>query len=147
MAKKTYAEKLKDPRWQKKRLEVLSDAEFQCELCGDTESTLHVHHKQYIKGHDVWEYERQQLACLCESCHENQHDLDVRFQDCYQGFLLMALAVKMKFIIFWLDFLVWKSRWIIFMSKCYTSAVMMLQITGEHYDETPFISVLPKRLA
>lgn len=81
MAKKTYAEKLKDPRWQKKRLEVLSDAEFQCELCGDTESTLHVHHKQYIKGHDVWEYEREQLACLCESCHENQHDLETRFQD------------------------------------------------------------------
>jgi hypothetical protein len=81
MAKKTYAEKLKDPRWQKKRLEVLNDAEFQCELCGDTESTLRVHHKQYIKGHDVWEYERQQLACLCESCHENQHDLDVRFQN------------------------------------------------------------------
>jgi len=81
MASKTYAEKLKDPRWQKKRLEVLDDAEFQCEVCGDTESTLHVHHKQYIKGHDVWEYEREQLACLCEKCHEEQHGLDARFQD------------------------------------------------------------------
>jgi hypothetical protein len=42
---------------------------------------LHVHHKQYIKGRDVWDYEREQLACLCEICHENQHELEVKFQD------------------------------------------------------------------
>jgi hypothetical protein len=81
MAKLSYSQKLLDPRWQKKRLEVLDAAEFQCEICGDSKSTLHVHHKQYIKGHEVWEYEREQLACLCETCHQNQHIEELRFQD------------------------------------------------------------------
>lgn len=46
--KSSYSEKLKDPRWQKKRLEVMESNEFCCEMCGDNESTLHVHHKEYL---------------------------------------------------------------------------------------------------
>lgn len=70
----TYFEKLKDPRWQKKRLEALQAADFHCEICGDGESTLHVHHKQYFKGREPWEYEVKQLAVLCGDCHSAQHD-------------------------------------------------------------------------
>ncbi len=69
-----YAQKLLDPRWQKKRLEVLEQADWSCEMCGDSESTLHVHHKQYIKGRDPWEYSRGQLVVLCRLCHGNHHD-------------------------------------------------------------------------
>lgn len=69
----TYFEKLKDPRWQKKRLEVLDKAGFCCEVCGDDSQTMHVHHKQYFKGREPWEYEATQLSALCESCHENHH--------------------------------------------------------------------------
>jgi HNH endonuclease len=69
----TYAAKLKDPRWQKKRLESLELADWSCEVCGDGRSTLHVHHKQYFKGRDPWEYDPDQLAVLCESCHESLH--------------------------------------------------------------------------
>jgi hypothetical protein len=69
-----YAQKLLDPRWQKKRLEVLESAEWSCEMCGDSQSTLHVHHKQYIKGRDPWEYSRGQLTVLCRSCHGSHHD-------------------------------------------------------------------------
>lgn len=70
----TYAEKLKDPRWQKKRLEVLSKNDFSCEVCGDAKSTLHVHHKEYFKNREPWEYEVDQLACICKECHQNEHD-------------------------------------------------------------------------
>lgn len=71
---KSYFEKLKDPRWQKKRLEVLESNEWRCERCMDAESTLHVHHRQYFKGREPWEYEAGQLAVLCESCHEATHE-------------------------------------------------------------------------
>lgn len=74
MAKKTYYEKLKDPRWQKKRLEVMQHNEFSCEVCGDNTTTLNVHHKEYFQGHEPWEYEIKQLACICEQCHEYAHD-------------------------------------------------------------------------
>lgn len=68
-----YFQKLKDPRWQRKRLEVMQAHEFTCQLCGDTETTLHVHHKQYIKGREPWEYEADQLATVCEECHSEGH--------------------------------------------------------------------------
>jgi hypothetical protein len=72
-AASSYAAKLKDPRWQKKRLECLDAARWQCQSCGDGTSTLHVHHKRYIKGREPWEYDRDQLAVLCECCHDEQH--------------------------------------------------------------------------
>jgi len=74
MAKKdtrTYWEKLKDPRWQKIRLEVLGAEKFCCEVCGDSESTLHVHHGYYRKGAEPWDYPTDSLHALCESCHDN----------------------------------------------------------------------------
>lgn len=70
----TYSDKLKDPRWQKKRLEVLSKHEFSCEICGNGEATLHVHHKEYFKGREPWEYDNAQLACICKDCHKSEHD-------------------------------------------------------------------------
>lgn len=68
-----YSQKLGDPRWQKKRLEVLEAAEWACEVCGYGESTLNVHHKAYFKGREPWEYDIEQLAALCESCHQEFH--------------------------------------------------------------------------
>lgn len=65
----TYAEKLKDPRWQKKRLEVLNRHNFTCEYCGATELTLHVHHRYYISGRMPWEYPDFCYQVLCFQCH------------------------------------------------------------------------------
>ena len=79
MAKLTYWEKLKDPRWQRKRLDAMQAAEVACQRCMDGESTLHVHHKQYFKGREPWEYDIGQLAVLCESCHESQHEREDAF--------------------------------------------------------------------
>ena len=62
-----------DPRWQKKRLEVMQAHNFSCEICGDKESTLHIHHKQYLKGYEPWDYKIDQLSCVCETCHEINH--------------------------------------------------------------------------
>jgi hypothetical protein len=66
----SYAEKLKDPRWQKKRLEVFERDEWSCQQCFDAQSTLHVHHKWYEKGRDPWDYPLESLITLCEDCHE-----------------------------------------------------------------------------
>jgi len=70
MATKTYSEKLKNPKWQRKRLEVLNKANFTCELCHDIEETLQVHHLQYLSGKEPWEYTLDNFKCLCATCHE-----------------------------------------------------------------------------
>jgi len=70
MSKKpTYFELLKDPRWQKCRLRRMQVSRFACDRCGDTTSTLHIHHGAYLRGLSSWEYEDQMLHCLCENCH------------------------------------------------------------------------------
>ncbi len=68
----TYAEKLLDPRWQKKRLEVLERDKFTCQGCGDTRSTLHVHHFWYNKGADPWNHPMESLITYCERCHQEE---------------------------------------------------------------------------
>ena len=69
-----YADQIKDPRWQKKRLEILKRDEFTCQQCGNKELTLHVHHKHYNKGAKIWEYENWELTTLCENCHSEKHN-------------------------------------------------------------------------
>jgi 5-methylcytosine-specific restriction endonuclease McrA len=66
---KTYSEKLKDPRWQRKRLEIMQRDGFACRVCDDTTSTLHVHHIRYIKGREPWEYKDFYFVTLCADCH------------------------------------------------------------------------------
>lgn len=65
----SYADLLLDPRWQRKRLEVLERADFTCEECGDKSTTLHVHHGYYEKGKKPWEYPHDSLHCVCAPCH------------------------------------------------------------------------------
>lgn len=73
MKKLTYAEQLKHPNWQRKRLGVLEAAGWKCTSCSTTETTLHVHHKRYVKGRMAWEYDDAELVALCETCHEADH--------------------------------------------------------------------------
>ena len=65
----TYSEKLKLPAWQKKRLQILNRDLFTCCLCTDDQSTLHIHHKAYIKGREPWDYEDDNFLTLCKYCH------------------------------------------------------------------------------
>jgi len=67
-----YAEKLKDPRWQKKRLTILKRDKWVCQNCYDNESTLVVHHRRYLPDKEPWDYPNHLLVTLCEECHENE---------------------------------------------------------------------------
>lgn len=71
---RTYAEKLKHPLWQRKRLEILNRDGFKCRGCGNGEKTLHVHHLKYTRGRDPWDYPDASLVTLCEVCHETEHE-------------------------------------------------------------------------
>jgi hypothetical protein len=67
-----YRAKFKDPRWQKKRLEIFERDEFRCQFCMDNGSTLNVHHRWYVDGADPWDYPGDCLVTLCEGCHESE---------------------------------------------------------------------------
>ncbi len=67
-----YSQKLKDPRWQKKRLEILERDEWTCQKCFDSDSTLVVHHRRYLPNANPWDYPDDLLLTLCEDCHEGE---------------------------------------------------------------------------
>lgn len=64
----TYAAKLRDPRWQKRRLTIMERDDWTCQSCGIGDATLHVHHRWYVG--DPWEAPDDALVTLCEPCHE-----------------------------------------------------------------------------
>lgn len=70
----SYSEKLKSPKWQKKRLEILQRDNFKCLCCNNDEKTLHIHHLEY-NNCEPWEYENASLITLCEDCHNNEEFL------------------------------------------------------------------------
>lgn len=88
-----YGRKLQDPRWQKKRLEILERDRFQCQVCGDCRSMLHVHHVAYcpreVEDRSPWDYHDSGLVTLCVSCHENEGQFDR-----VGGFLARALLAR-----------------------------------------------------
>lgn len=69
-AKKTYGEKLLDPRWQRKRLGIFERDDWKCTSCGATERTLQVHHRRYVPGGEPWDVPDADLTTLCDRCHE-----------------------------------------------------------------------------
>ncbi len=76
MTKIPYWQKLQDPRWQKKRLEIMERDQFQCQCCNDSSSPLHVHHFCYFSGFEPWDYGNWNFLTLCESCHKRQSTFD-----------------------------------------------------------------------
>lgn len=73
----TYQEKLRDPRWQKKRLEILQAADFACEDCKARDRELHVHHCIYVKDREPWEYNRNTLIAVCDECHKWRQEYEL----------------------------------------------------------------------
>lgn len=68
MENKNYTEKLRDPRWQKKRLKVFERDNWTCQMCGETEKELQINHKKYTG--EPWEAPDEDLETLCCDCHE-----------------------------------------------------------------------------
>lgn len=69
----TYEEKLLDPRWQKKKAQILDRDNYKCKSCGSEHITLHAHHIFYLPDTEPWDYKDEDLITLCEICHNTQH--------------------------------------------------------------------------
>lgn len=65
---KSYGDKLKDPRWQKKRLKILERDRWKCVVTGRADLTLHVHHRKY-EG-EPWDCPDEFLETICEPIHK-----------------------------------------------------------------------------
>lgn len=69
MEEKTYIQKLQDPRWQRKRLEIMQRDDFKCRHCNAVDKPLQIHHIAY-NFKDPWDIEDRLLISLCSECHD-----------------------------------------------------------------------------
>lgn len=75
-----YKEKLKDPRWIRRRREIMERDDHRCMICGEDSLLLNVHHLRYRKGAEPWEYDDCELVALCEDCHKMVHDNNLNLE-------------------------------------------------------------------
>lgn len=76
-----YEDLLKDPRWQKRRLEIMQHDNFTCQHCGNGLNDgvpLNVHHIRYRRNLMPWEYDDADLTTLCEKCHKEEHSVKTK---------------------------------------------------------------------
>jgi hypothetical protein len=100
MAKKSYSEKLLDPRWQQMRLRVYERDGFACRCCGSTTKTLHAHHCHYHPySEGPWDYDMDTIITLCVECHSDEH----AGLDATKANVMLALAKMGYWGIFELD--------------------------------------------
>lgn len=67
--RKRYAEKLLDQRWQQRKTSIQIRDQFTCQKCGAKNETVHVHHRHYILGREIWDYPDELLVLVCKKCH------------------------------------------------------------------------------
>ena len=76
MGSTSYNSKLRDARWQRKRLEVMNRDKWTCRCCGvyGDGVVFNVHHAYYESGKNPWEYPSDSLVTWCSDCHSIMHD-------------------------------------------------------------------------
>ena len=121
-----YSEKLRDPRWQKKRLRIFKRDKWVCSFCSDATTTLNVHHERYI-GSNPWDTPACFLKTVCKECHSI---IDV-YQFIQQKGVILK-AQKIRYITIPSDF--------VLMISCIVNDIKKLVVVikeGEHYSITP----------
>lgn len=77
-----YLKKLRDPRWQKIRLQIFNRDGWKCRECGESGLELQIHHCKYFK--DPWDCPTIYLLSVCGGCHQKRQN--------QEGFIRDAMA-------------------------------------------------------
>ena len=68
------------PEWKTFRARTIEQLGARCQNCSVTRN-LQVHHRYYLPGRRVWEYEIEDLLVLCRLCHLLIHGWQVKALD------------------------------------------------------------------
>ena len=68
-----YKKKLTDPKWKKKSKWIKKRDYYTCNVCGNKQGLLNVHHIIYTTP-DPWNEDDWNLITLCIDCHQSVHD-------------------------------------------------------------------------
>ena len=70
-----YKEWLLDPKWKRKRKEILKRDYGMCTVC-HAKKNLHIHHTFYYDRFiPPWKYPENSLLTICAKCHKEYHEI------------------------------------------------------------------------
>jgi len=72
LRKMPFAQYREQPEWQARRTATLARAGYRCQVCGERDARLDVHHNTYVRYGDESTYD---LIALCCGCHELFHGI------------------------------------------------------------------------
>ncbi len=93
----TYSDKLRDPRWQRKRLEIFQRDNWTCLSCHGKDAELNVHHVVYRKI-DPWAYPDYLYQTLCSDCHEKRQELTDKAVDALRMAIMNVPTERLKIV-------------------------------------------------
>lgn len=71
----TLSEKFRDPRWHKRRHEILLRDNFKCQCCFDPEKPVRVRVVIFANGIDPWNLDESGTQTICDECFQLRTDI------------------------------------------------------------------------
>lgn len=91
-----HLQRLTDPRWTAKRLEILAVRGNNCEGCGAKGGSVQVHHGYYLGDQYPWQYEDESLHVYCPTCHGRAQALMSAMNRCLGRLTLREYAEALR---------------------------------------------------
>ena len=83
----SFAAKFKDPRWLRRREEIIAAADYQCQDCGATDTdALDVHICYFEQGREPWEYPDEAYRCVCTEDRAIRRPLEKELRQIFARF-------------------------------------------------------------
>jgi hypothetical protein len=88
----SFADRFKDPRWLRRRDEIIAAADYQCQDCGAAD-TLEVHICYFEKGCEPWEYPDEAYRCICAEDRAIRRPLEKELRKIFASFTAAELDI------------------------------------------------------
>ncbi len=73
MGSGSFQQQYSDDRWKRRAKEFRSTYGRFCQSCRREDVVLHVHHVNYQRDVPLWDHGDEDMAMLCEACHQQIH--------------------------------------------------------------------------
>ncbi len=70
-----------DDRWIQLGKSLRRSRGNSCQSCKRGDVATQVHHVNYRRGAEIWDYDEEELVLLCAECHDKIHKSIIAFRD------------------------------------------------------------------
>lgn len=84
MEKKDFKKQYLTKKWYELSKRIKARDKNTCQMCGRHDKPVSVHHLVYHEERKVWEYNDDELICICDDCHKLLTDASAEMYEDYK---------------------------------------------------------------